>query len=66
MKAEQSFDRERHYRLEEWDYLRTSIESEVPDIPEDITSIALRFVDGVVSFRDFKNTIQNFLEEEPR
>lgn len=55
-------EEERHFRQEAWDYLRTSLEAEATDLPEKISRIALRYIEGDVDFKVFKDVIVEALE----
>lgn len=59
-------EEERSFRQEEWEYVRTSLEAETPDLPEKITSIALRYVEGEVGFKLFKDVIIEVLEDSSK
>lgn len=56
-------EEERNFRQEEWEYVRTSLEAETADLPEKITSIALRYVEGEIGFKVFKDVIIEVLED---
>lgn len=59
-------EEERSFRQEEWDYVRTSLEAETTDLPEKITSIALRYVEGEIGFKIFKDVIIEVLEDSSK
>lgn len=61
--ADKLTDEERNFRQEEWEYVRTSLEAETASaLPEKITSIALRYVEGEIGFKVFKDVIIEVLE----
>lgn len=54
---------ERNFRQEAWDYLRTSLEAETTDLPEKISRSALRYIEGEIDFKNFKDVIIEVLED---
>lgn len=53
---------EHNFRQKAWDYLRTSLEAETTDLPEKISRIALRYIEGEIDFKVFKDVIVEALE----
>lgn len=54
---------ERNFRQEAWDYLRTSLEAEITYLPEKISHIASRYIEGEIDFKSFKDVIIEVLDD---